>query len=628
MKRRDFIKASAPLAVVPFFSGKLLAAAMPSSILDTALVNMSAADDRILVIVQISGGNDGLNTVLPLDQYTNLATARANILIPQNQALVLGSSQTGLHPAMTGMADLFTQNKLSVIQSVSYGSPNFSHFRATDIFMSGSDSSTVLTSGWLGRWLEYAYPGFPEAYPNTQMPDPLSIAIGSSVNLGLQGYGISTAQTVPTNFSGSLTSLLPYTNSNNGTGNAAIEIDFLRDQQQYTNQYGANIVAAWNAGTNQVTYPTAPSGVNNQLAQQLRIVARLIKGGLKTRVYWVRAGGYDTHSGQVVAGNTTTGVHANLLKELSDSIAAFQNDLQQMGLGDRVLGMTFSEFGRRIISNGSTGTDHGSAFPMFLFGNKVKGGIVGTNPVIPANATASNNLAMQFDFHSIYQSILREWFCLSSTDAQSVLGYSAASLSAINTECSVVPVELVSFTAEKVNQTDAHLNWHTASENNTDGFEIERSVDGKTFSKIGFVEAKGHTHEPQRYAFLDKNLPLSTSRAFYYRLKIVDTDGSAAYSPTRSILFDKGIGKFAAEVAPNPAIGGKVRLILRGSVSADLPSEILVTDIYGRQVLNQVQYIGADNLLDLDLSATAAAGIYFVSVKHGAFASVQKVVLQ
>ena len=136
---------------------------------------------------------------------------------------------------MTGMRDLFTQKKLSIIQSVSYANPNFSHFRATDIWMSGSNASAVVPTGWLGRFLQFAYPGFPDLYPNATMPDPLSIAIGSSLDLGLQGYEISTGQTVPTNFAGSLTSLLPYQNGTIPNTNAGTEVAFLRKQQQYTN---------------------------------------------------------------------------------------------------------------------------------------------------------------------------------------------------------------------------------------------------------------------------------------------------------------------------------------------------------------------------------------------------------
>jgi uncharacterized protein (DUF1501 family) len=626
MNRRNFIRAAAPLAVVPFFSNQLFAAALPHSLLDEAVLGMAGLEsDRILVIIQMNGGNDGLNMVLGLDQYTNLAAARSNILIPDTSALMLGSSSTGLHPSMTGMKGLFDQGKLSVIQGVSYANPNYSHFRATDIFSSGSDSTESLTTGWLGRYLEYAFPGFPDAYPSAAMPDPLSIRIGSSTTLALQGYEISTGQTVPSNFNGSLTQLLSYQNTSLPTGNAATELAFLREQQSYTNQYGTRIVNAWTAGANMATYPAAAGGQN--LPTQLKIVARLIKGGLKTRIYWVSMGGFDTHATQVVATDKKTGVHANLLKELSDSIATFQADLGLMGLEDRVVGMTFSEFGRRILSNGSAGTDHGVAAPMFVFGKKVAGRIIGTNPVIPAVATVNSQVAMQYDFKSVYQSLLQGWFCLTPSEASTVLGDSSVPNVPINGGCGgAVPVELVRFVAERANISDAHLTWATASENGTESFEIERSTDGKNFKKISDVAAKGHAHEAQTYDFLDKNLPLSTASIFYYRLKIKDLDGTSEYSPTRSVLFDSKSKKIVADISPNPS-NGQVRLAFKGGIDLDKTTEITVNDIYGRQVVRYTENFAADSTLNLDL-ATAVNGIYMVTIKNGNNTLVQKIVVQ
>ena len=630
MNRRNFIRATAPLAVVPFFSNQLFAAALPHSQLDEAILGMLGPEsDRVLVIIQMSGGNDGLNMVLGLDQYSNLSAARSNILIPDTSALMLGSTQTGLHPSMTGLKGLFDEGKLSVIQGVSYANPNYSHFRATDIFGSGSDSTESLTTGWIGRYLEYAFPGFPDAYPSVAMPDPLSIRIGSSTTLALQGYEISTGQTVPSNFNGSLTQLLSYQNTSLPTGNAATELAFLREQQSYTNQYGTRIVNAWTAGTNAIaTYPTAAGGQN--LPTQLKIVARLIKGGLKTRVYWVSMGGFDTHATQVVSTDKKTGVHANLLKELSDSIATFQSDLTQMGLEDRVVGMTFSEFGRRIMSNGSAGTDHGVAAPMFVFGKKVMGRIIGSNPVIPSGTalTVNSQVPMQYDFKSVYQSILQGWFCLSEGDANTVLGDLSVPNVPINGGCggAVVPVELMRFTAERANLVDAHLSWTTASENGTETFDVERSSDGKSFKNVGSVAANGHSHDVQSYTFLDKNLPLSNSSIFYYRLKIKDFDGSSNFSPTRSVSFDVKSKTILADVSPNPS-NGQVQLAFKGGIELDKMTEISVTDMYGRRVAQFSENYAADSVVNLDL-ATVANGIYMVSIKNGVNSLVQKIVVQ
>jgi hypothetical protein len=164
----------------------------------------------------------------------------------------------------------------------------------------------------------------------------------------------------------------------------------------------------------------------------------LIKGGLKSRVYLVNIGSFDTHSEQVDAtGGNATGEHALLLQELSDAIGAFQQDLENLTIADRVLGMTYSEFGRRIVSNASVGTDHGQAAPMFVFGTKARSGMTGTNPIIPAAATAADNVAMQHDFREIYSTILQNWFCLQPTDAQNVLLHNQSPLDLTTAVCSV-----------------------------------------------------------------------------------------------------------------------------------------------------------------------------------------------
>jgi uncharacterized protein (DUF1501 family) len=624
MNRRDFIKLTAPLAVVPFFSNQLFAAAMPHTLQDEALLGaLGPESDRVLVVIQLSGGNDGLNMVLPLDQYSNLAAARANILIPDTSALVLGSSQTGLHPAMTGLKDLFDQQKLAVVQSVGYSMQNFSHFRSGDIWQTGSNSTDVLSSGWLGRYLEYAFPGFPDAYPNTLMPDPLSIRIGSGQTLGIQGTEISTGQNIPTNFNGTLTQLNNLQNTSLPTGNAAIELAFLRNQQQYTNQYGTRIVNAWAAGANLASYPTFVGGQN--LSSQLKIVARLIKGGLKTRVYWVSMGGFDTHATQVVDTDHTQGVHANLLKELSDNIAVFQQDLMMMGLEDRVIGLTHSEFGRRIKSNASAGTDHGAAAPLFVFGSKVSGGIIGSNPIIPASASTSATVAMQFDFKAVYQSVMRYWFCMQDADANATLGYNVAPIVPINGNCfSALPVELARFLAERANEKDAQISWTTASENGTESFEIERSTDEIHFKKVGELPANGHTHEVQNYTFLDKNLPIDKSTIFYYRLKIKDLDNEFEFSDIRSVVFDST--KLMADISPNPSYG-PIRVAFKGGIDLDNETLIKIHDVNGRLIAHFSEYYDATSSFELDLS-DEPVGIYLISVENGDKHLVKKVMVK
>jgi hypothetical protein len=196
---------------------------------------------------------------------------------------------------------------------------------------------------------------------------------------------------------------------------AGKELKYIRQINQQTQRYTTVIKAAANTVTQQVTYPTS-----NSLGDQLKIVARLVKGGLKTRVYLVNFGGFDTHSVQVNSLDHNTGNHANLLGKVSDAIKAFQDDLKFLGVEDRVIGMTYSEFGRRIKSNSSVGTDHGAAAPLFLFGKNVEPGMLGVNPIIPSTATVNDNVPFQYDFRSIYATLLEKWFCLDKSVVDSL----------------------------------------------------------------------------------------------------------------------------------------------------------------------------------------------------------------
>jgi uncharacterized protein (DUF1501 family) len=414
MKRRDFLQKTLPGAItLPSLLNGLAVKAFSSHPLFSALLPPNDTD-KVLVLIQLSGGNDGLNTVIPVEYYSDYFNARTNVAIPENNILKLtGQAGCGLHPAMKGIQTLYNSGKVNIVQSVGYPNPNFSHFRSTDIWMSASDSDENIPSGWAGRYLDTQYPGYPNNYPDSSMPDPLAIQIGSLTSLVMQGPSVNMGLSIsdPSAFYNLVTGVqdpAPATP-------AGKELSYIRNVARQSNLYADAITAAYDKVSQQGSYP------DTNLAGQLKIVARLIKGGLKTRVYMVNIGGFDTHSQQVNAGDTTTGLHANLLTQLSDAIKAFQDDLQFLGIDHRVLGMTFSEFGRRIKSNGSAGTDHGAAAPMFLFGSQVNAGIIGENPELPAAATVNDNVAMQFDFRSIYASILTQWFCADTATVQSAM---------------------------------------------------------------------------------------------------------------------------------------------------------------------------------------------------------------
>jgi uncharacterized protein (DUF1501 family) len=415
MKRRDFIRKTVPAGVLlpSLVNGFSFRAFGANSPVIQSMLNPVTDTDHVLVIIQLNGGNDGLNMVVPVENFSNYVNARSNIYIPENKLMPL-NGKVGLHPAMSGLHAMYDSGLVKVIQSVGYPQPNFSHFRATDIWMSASDSDQVVNSGWAGRYLTYEYPNFPAGFPNSTMADPLAIQIGSSTSLTLQGPVI--------NMGMSISSATNFYNLLNGVADpapntpAGKELTYVRLVAQQTQQYSAVIKNAALKVTKQVTYPT-----NNSLADQLKIVARLISGGLKTRIYMVNYGGFDTHSLQVNSNDATTGAHANLLKNVSDAIKAFQDDLQMQGSDNRVVGMTFSEFGRRIKSNGSTGTDHGSAAPSFVFGKNVLGGVLGDTPIIPANATVNDNVPFQYDFRSVYATVLSNWLCVNDADLQQIM---------------------------------------------------------------------------------------------------------------------------------------------------------------------------------------------------------------
>jgi len=415
MKRRQFLRNAIPAsAIFPSLVNGFTVKAFGAAGFFESLAG-AADNDHVFVMIQLSGGNDGLNTLVPISNYGDYVGLRQNIAIPQGKVLPLsGYAKAGLHPSMTGMQKMYNEDKLAILYSVGYPEPNQSHFRSTDIWLSGADSNQYLNTGWAGRFLSTSYENFPIGYPNATMPDPLAIQIGSVISSTFMGPGGFTAMAVPTDID--FYNLINATTDPVPDSPMGTELTYLRTVARQTNKYADVIVAAAAKAGSQAVYPA-----DNELAAQLKTVARLISGGLKTKVYMVSMGGFDTHGGQVQVGNTTSGNHAHLLKNVSDAIAAFQTDLTQLGVGKRVIGMTFSEFGRRIKSNGSAGTDHGAAQPVFLFGEPVKQGVLGNPPDLPSSLDAESSLPMQYDFRSVYATVLRDWFCVDPADVSTML---------------------------------------------------------------------------------------------------------------------------------------------------------------------------------------------------------------
>ncbi len=409
MKRRDFLKKSAgaglAVATLPTLAGLEMQTLAQSPALD-ALQKLTADSDRILVLVQLAGGNDGLNTLVPVANQL-YHDARPNLSLKEEDTLPLNDGLRW-HSALGGLRNLYEDEKLAIVQGVTYPNPNRSHFRGTDIWLTASDANIFLGSGWLGRYLSTKFPSFPESLPDA----PMAIQIRGALSLGFNSKSGSTAI--------KFDSAEEFVNLVEGDGGtqypdapdtpAGAELEFVRSIAESSQTYSTVIDDAHSKGSNstKVSYPAGDLGL------ALSGVAKLISGGLKTRIYLVSLGGFDTHASQL-------GLHNALLQNVSDSVAAFVQDLNDQGLGDRVAGMTFSEFGRRVNQNGSSGTDHGTAAPLFVFGNKVLGKeIHGSDPDLE-NLDNRGDLVMEHDFRQIYASVLSQWFGEADTMLQQVL---------------------------------------------------------------------------------------------------------------------------------------------------------------------------------------------------------------
>ncbi|MFA9198285.1 MAG: DUF1501 domain-containing protein [Aquirufa sp.] len=361
----------------------------------------SVPEGNVLVIIQLAGGNDGLNTVIPAENDTYFSK-RPDIAIKKVDALALKNGMY-LHPSMTGIKSLYDQGNVAIVQSVGYANPNRSHFRATDIWNTGSDANVVWEEGWAARYLAEKYPSYPIAMP----AHPMAIQLGSVESLLFQS-DIGRFGTVfedPALFYQLVSGTLADDEIPPATL-AGDELAFLKQISSASIQYSTVIRDSALKGANSMTYPAT------NLAKQLGIVAKLITGGLETPVYLCTIGGFDTHANQL-------NQHANLWKQISDAVAAFQKDLKTQNKADKVTLMTFSEFGRRVNQNGTTGTDHGTAAPMFVIGNTVRGGLIGENPNL-VNLDSNGDLKPNFDYRQVYSTILSDHLGLSATSTEGI----------------------------------------------------------------------------------------------------------------------------------------------------------------------------------------------------------------
>ena len=411
MERKHFLHTLAHVAAAPTIFSSLAFNKLDFS--SNSFLSNTIEEGRIIVIIRMNGGNDGLNTVIPLDQMSALSNARPHVILPENKIVSLGSNDVGLHPALSDFKTLFNEDRLKIIQNVGYPNPDFSHFRSTDIWQSASDSDEYFNSGWIARYIEDKHPTYPEAYPTEAYPHPLAVEINGGSSMLFTGEKSFTSFQAgnPSNFQEIINEFdNEYPSDNKGN-----KLKYLQLIAKQSMVYSKIVKEKYENGKNTVSYG------NSNLERQLEIVSQLINGGLKSRIYLVDFGGFDTHDTQVDSSDRTKGQHAALLQELNDAVTTFIKNLDASGLSDNVLAMTFSEFGRTIVSNGSNGTDHGTAAPLFIFGNKVDPTILGDNPYIPSNISWQDNLAVEFDFRQIYSSLINQWMGGGPTTSKDIL---------------------------------------------------------------------------------------------------------------------------------------------------------------------------------------------------------------
>ena len=411
MERRHFLHNLAHAAAVPTIFSSLAFNSLDFS--SNSNLSNTIENGKIIVIIKMDGGNDGLNTVIPLDQMSNLSKARPRVILPENKIVSLNTNDLGLHPSLSDFKSLFNEDRLKIIQNVGYPNPDFSHFRSMDIWQSASDSDEYLNSGWMARYIENKHPAYPEAYPSDAYPHPLAVELGWQSSLLFTGQKSLTSFQArnPTNF----LEIINEFDNEYPSDNKGNKLKFVQQIAKQSNVYSKIIKDKYENGKNTVSYG------NSNLERQLEIVSQLISGGLKSRIYFVEFGGFDTHDTQVDLSDRTKGQHAVLLKRLNDAVITFIKNLDASGHSENVLTMTFSEFGRTIVSNETNGTDHGTAAPLFIFGNKVDSSISGANPQIPESVNWEDNLNSEFDFRQVYASIINQWMSGGKKSAKDIL---------------------------------------------------------------------------------------------------------------------------------------------------------------------------------------------------------------
>lgn len=408
--RREFLSATGLLGVGGLLLNRLPVRTFQPSPLLAALAN--GPDDRFLVLLRLDGGNDGLNTVVQRgnSHYYNL---RPSVAIPDNQLWAL-NPEYGMPLFTNDLQPLWNEGMMKIIFNVGYEPPNYSHFRSTDIITSASDPDVKEQTGWLGRYLSDQYAAFLEAPPT--VPPAMQIGVQSNLVFESDQANMALSVSSPQQFYQIAQTGQLFPTAGLGASPRELELLFVRQTANAAFRYAEVIQEAYNKGRNHVTYAA------NSFAEQLAIVARLIKGNLGTKIFMVELTGFDTHSAQ-------ENMHRNLLTWVSGAVRSFFDDLAygNSGLEKKVLGMTFSEFGRSIYENGSRGTDHGWGTHTLLFGGEIGNGFVGQYADL-SNPDPVGDPPHSVDFRSVYATVLQDWLGNAPGVANFVMGKSFPTL--------------------------------------------------------------------------------------------------------------------------------------------------------------------------------------------------------
>ncbi len=417
MNRRNFLK-TVPLGAlataVPFALGARRAEALLHSPILKAFTNPSEENDRVLVVLFLEGGNDGLNTLVPFEDplYDYYRTHLGFTTAAEKAQLTFKvRDDLAFNPAMNAIEPLWQEGKMGIIQNIGIENPDLSHFRGLEIWNSASDNDLLIPTGWAGRLLETMQPD----YPNTLPLDPLAINMGTLGSQIFRGSSSMMDVQVPDPLTFAAASIAgddPLPGTEGGR-----ELGFVRELVTISNVYAERFNTLFPKYTvSKVQYP------DYDFAKDLQHVAWCIAAGMKTKIYFVSMLGFDTHFTQFSKDPTQTVGHGYLLKKFADSVYAFQRDLEALGIADKVLTMTYSEFGRRISENGdwASGTDHGTTAPHFIFGTGVNGNVYGHHPDL-AHLDKNGDAYNEFEFRQYYSAILGDWFGLDETLRTSIL---------------------------------------------------------------------------------------------------------------------------------------------------------------------------------------------------------------